>query len=72
MTLCSKLMQHLSGSSLFAEVPIYPYSEYQAPRLECVTENYFSYFSTKTYVVGTQKNRLHETVLMSTQNTCLN
>ena len=28
-------------------------------------------FSTKTYVVGTQKNRLVETVLLSTQNTCL-
>ena len=27
----------------------------------------FSYFSTETYVVGTQKNRLHETVLLSTQ-----
>ena len=46
-------------------------------------ENYFSYFSIKTYVVGTQKNRLTyvvgtsknrlpETVLLSTQNTCLN
>ena len=32
----------------------------------------FSYFSTKTYVVGTQKNRLNETVLLSTQNTRLN
>ena len=31
----------------------------------------FSYFSTKTYVVGTQKNSLNETVLLSTQNTCL-
>ena len=30
------------------------------------------YFSTKTYVVGTQKNCLDETVLLSTQNTCLN
>ena len=29
-------------------------------------------FSSKTYVVGTQKNRLNETVLLSTQNTCLN
>ena len=28
--------------------------------------NYFSYFSTKTYVVGTQKSRLNETVLLST------
>ena len=31
-----------------------------------------SYFSTKTYVVGTQKNRLNETVLLSTQNICKN
>ena len=28
----------------------------------------FSYFSTKTYVKGAQKNRLNETVLLSTQN----
>ena len=34
--------------------------------------NLFSYFSTDTYVVGTQKNRLDETVLLSTHNTCLN
>ena len=45
---------------------------YQAPRYECVTENYFSYFSTKTYVVGTKKTHLNETVLLSTQNICLN
>ena len=32
----------------------------------------FYYFSSKTYTVGTQKNRLNETVLLSTQNTCLN
>ena len=32
-----------------------------------VIENYFSYFSTEAYIVGT----LNETVL-STQNTCLN
>ena len=36
----------------------------------CVTEKYFSYFSTKTYVVGTQKNRLNETVLLNIQNIC--
>ena len=29
-------------------------------------------FSTKTYVVGTQKNSLNETVLLSTQNISLN
>ena len=28
----------------------------------------FSYFSTKTYVVGSQKNHLNETVLLSTHN----
>ena len=39
---------------------------------ECVLENYFLYFSSKTYVVGTQKNGLNETVLLTTQNTCLN
>ena len=32
--------------------------------------NIFSYFSTKTYVVGTQNNRLNKTVLLSTQNIC--
>ena len=31
------------------------------------------YFSTKTYVVGIQKNRLNETVLLGAQNImCLN
>ena len=30
-------------------------------------QNIFFYFSTKTYVVGTQKNRLNKTVLLSTQ-----
>ena len=31
-------------------------------------KNYFSHFSTKLYVVGTQKKRLNETVLLSTHN----
>ena len=31
---------------------------------------FFSYFSTKTYVVGAQKNCLNETVLLNTQNIC--
>ena len=33
---------------------------------------YFSYSSTKTHVVDTQKNRLKETVLLITQNIWLN
>ena len=42
------------------------------PQIRVLTWKLFSYFSTKTYDVGTQKNRLNETVLLSTQNTCLN
>ena len=39
------------------------------PLVKCVlTRKLFSYFSTKTYVVGTQKNRLDGVVLLSTQN----
>ena len=33
---------------------------FQASRSDCTLENYFTYFSTKTYVVGAQKNRLNE------------
>ena len=33
-------------------------------------KNIFFHFSTKTYVAGTQKNRLNETVLLSTKNIC--
>ena len=31
---------------------------------------FFSYFSPKIYAVGTQNNRLNETVLLSTENIC--
>ena len=47
-------------------------SVYQAFSQECVTEKLFSYFSTNIYVVGTQKNRLNETILLRTHNICLN
>ena len=33
----------------------------QSPRLEDAIEIYFSYFSTKTYVVGAQQNCLNKT-----------
>ena len=48
------------------------YIVFSGLQIRSVTENYYSYFSTKTYVVGTQKSPLDETVLLSTQNTCLN
>ena len=44
----------------------------QSLRKEGVIKNYFSCFSTKTYVVGTQKNRFNETVLLGIPNKCLN
>ena len=40
---------------------------YQGFSYDCVPSNYLSYFSTKTYVVGTQKKRRNETVLLSTK-----
>ena len=39
---------------------------YKAPRSRCIIKNDFLYTSTNTYVVGTQKNCLIETVLFST------
>ena len=39
---------------------------------ECILKKYFLYFSSKTYVVGNQNNRLNQTFLLTTQNTCLN
>ena len=39
----------------------------QAFKLGVRNRKIIVYFSTKTYVVGTQKNRLNETVLLSTQ-----
>ena len=37
-------------------------------RMFTVIEKYYLNFSTKTYIVGTQKNRFNEMVLLSTQN----
>ena len=42
------------------------------PTTTIVDDFFFSYYSTKTYVVGTQKNPLIETVLLSIQNKCKN
>ena len=39
----------------------------QASRKECVLENYFLYFSSRAYFVGTQKKCLNEMVLLSPQ-----
>ena len=60
-------------SSLASIVARKMYSTYRMLRIMgqalCVTRKLFSYFSTKRYVVGTQKN-LNEMVLLSAQNIC--
>ena len=38
------------------------------PQIRVCNQNLFSYFSTKTYVVGTEKNRFIETALFNIQN----
>ena len=40
---------------------------YQGFSYECFQSNKLSHFSTKTYVVGAQKNRRNETALLSTK-----
>ena len=40
----------------------------EGPRREVIFPKKFPYFSCKIYVVGTQKNRLIETVILSTHN----
>ena len=56
---------------MFKRLPPDQASVNQASRKECIIENYFSYFSTKTYVVGAQKNHFNETVLLSNKYKCL-
>ena len=53
-------------------VNIWYQNELIPPDKSAYWKNYFLYISFKTYVVGTLKNLLNETVLLSTQNTCLN
>ena len=74
--MCSR-QRHRSGCWAFIQfdrVTLYCWlhAESAEKGLDRVPNNYFTYFSTKTYVVGTQKNRLNETVLFSTQNVSLN
>ena len=47
--------------------PLYPAICRQASR-----NFFFLFLNQHTYVVGTQKNSPNETILLSTQNTCLN
>ena len=40
---------------------------FQGFSYECLKSNLLSHFSNKTYVLGTQNNRLNEMVLLSTK-----
>ena len=49
-----------SSESIHVKMP-HCWKSHVRTLVECITNyNYFSYFSTKTYVVGTQKNCLNE------------
>ena len=58
-----KGMVSLVMEKMITDLPDLMYDEHQFSHL---AYKQFSYFSTKTYVVGTQKNRLNERVLLST------
>ena len=62
-------MLKLMGKEIFAIVR--SFFKKKSFQLTVRTKNSFL-FSSKTYVVGTQKNRLNKTVLLSTQNICQN
>ena len=57
-------MENLIGTFVFEHT--------RSPDMSAYQNIIFFYFSTKTYAVGTQTNHLDETVLLSTQNICLN
>ena len=67
--MCSR-QRHRSGCWAFIQfvrvtLSCWLHAESAEKDLDRVPNNYFTYFSTKTYVVGTQKNRLNETVLLN-------
>ena len=55
-----------------AKKRICSYSEVPSCPANCACLNFFPYFSSKTYVVGTQKTHLYETVILSNQIKYLN
>ena len=63
---------HLELVKYLLKASMYHISYYISHHGQVRIGNYFLYFSAKTYVVDTQKNRLNEKVLLSTQNTRLN
>ena len=55
------------SKSLLILTNVYSFVVITGLKLRVHTSIFFSYFSTETYVVCTQKNCLDETVLLSTQ-----
>ena len=66
---CKKTIHYLCENGIKKSIP-WDQTVIQNFSYESVMKNWFSYFSTKTDVVGTQKDRLNETVHLSTQNMC--
>ena len=74
MMFCSVLKAYLELWQLTVTTTIYLVSSLalsansQSLRLECIFKTQFTCFSTKKYLVDTQKNHLIEKVLLSIQN----
>ena len=82
----SEMNSHLYESSIVIELGIFRFISTKGQGLLIILEKIVAslrmpldkiacsiwHFLTKTYVVGTPKNRLTERVLWSTQNICLN
>ena len=66
-----RLFIKVSWAGLLSVIVASP-DQSRGPQIGVRNWKLLSYFSIKTYVVGTQKNRLNETVLFSTHNICLN
>ena len=71
MSKCSKTIYYKTYLELILCKPVGKYQFTMACikgfSYECVPSCQLSYFLTKTYVVGTQKNRRNETALLSTK-----
>ena len=71
MSKCSKTIYYKNVLGTFLCKPVGKYQFTMACikgfSYDCIPSSQLSYFSTKTYVVGTQKNHRNETVLLSSK-----
>ena len=66
------LLQEIGKLFILRKIPVLILEHDRPPDKRAYWKIIFFISHSKTYVVGTQKNRLNETALLSTQNVCLN